>query len=228
MARPSTGTLPWLVAKYPVNSMAAASARQQMTTIVALEGHAAELRGALRAAHRLLAERLQVAHEVGQEVGADDAGADVGLVDGAGLAGELHLRRHLVHHRAEGLVRGGGGAGGDVVRVVREAEALVLLRLADARLDEAHDLGDLLGVRVPRRRLIERQRVARQGVDVVRLLVNLVGVEARRQDEGEVHQAAALVGDVGAREVDEAVHEQEHGILVAVALPPATASAARA
>src|SRR3989441_3625076 len=178
------------------------------------------LLAALRAADLLTRERLQVPNQVRQEVVDDNPGYNVVWIHGPDAEREFELLVDLLRHRSL-AVRGGEGALRDVRGLVGVREPLVLEDAPDPFADRVDQGLDLLRVGEPFGRIVERQRVRGQQVDVVRLLVDFVWIDACREDEGRVHQPAPFVRQERAGEVDEGVEEQDHGVFVSVAVPPA-------
>jgi len=185
---------------------------------VAGEGHPAVLLAAVQTPRLLSGERPEVPDKVGKEVVLDDALGHVGLVDRAELACEFELGVHLVHHRPERLVRREVGAERDVGRVVGVVEAAVLVVGAEGVLADLDEVLDLVRVGHVEGRLVELAGILPDDVHVVRLVVDLRGVDPRGHDQRRVHLSAALVREERLAEVEQAVHEEHDAVLVSVTL----------
>jgi len=95
-------------------------------------------------------------------------------------------------------------------------EPTVLLLGAERRL---RDLDvDIRGVGHFKCRLVELSGVLTHDIHVVRLVVNLCGVDPRGHHKRRIHFRAALVGQELFREVEQTVQKEHHTVLVAVAL----------
>ncbi|VVB92801.1 Uncharacterised protein [uncultured archaeon] len=134
------------------------------------------------------------------------------------LARQGKLCVHLLYHRPKRLIRAVLWPGCDICGIVGEAESLVLRRSAKPSAYGVHELHDVLRVLVLGCCLVKFKRIPEKHIHIMRLLIDLVGIDARGQHKRCIHLATALVREVRAREIEEAIHQEHYAVLVAVAL----------
>ena len=107
----------------------------------------------------------------------------------------------------------------DVAALLGVLEAHVLGCGAEPAAEGVHQGRELGGRGSLHAHRVELWRVAADDVHVVALLVHLRGVQVRYDEEGRVHEAAALLRQVLLAEVEQRVQRHHDRVLVAVTVP---------
>jgi hypothetical protein len=109
---------------------------------------------------------------------------------------------------------------GNVIRVVRETEALELQKRFDPIGNQVHPSLDVLGVTELHAGPVELQGILPVHVDVLGLLVHLIRIEPQSQHQRGIHQPSARVREIRAGEIKETVQKQNDAVFVPVGVTP--------
>src|SRR5659263_739223 len=106
------------------------------------------------------------------------------------------LRLHFFYHRSPGFVSAVPWTGGYICSIMCKPEALILSRSAKPSTNSIHDLYQVFGICVFERCFIERKWILEKHINVMRLLIHLIRINARSQNKRRIHLPAAPVGKI--------------------------------